>query len=73
MQPSPPNVTVAWGAAPSHWFIEPHSSASTWPKLIQRSWSTGITLGHRLGHGREQGSQAGVEQERLVSGDQDTG
>ena len=43
MQPSSPCATCAAGAAASHWFIEPHSSASTWPKVIQRSRSTGIT------------------------------
>jgi hypothetical protein len=43
MHPSWPCATWALGAAASHWFMEPHSSASTWPKLIQRSRSTGIT------------------------------
>jgi len=36
-------ATVAAGAAASQSFIAPHSSASTWPKAIQRSWSTGST------------------------------
>jgi len=42
-QPSSPCATCADGAAASHWFIAPHSSASTWPKVIQRSRSTGST------------------------------
>ena len=33
-------ATCADGAAASHWFMAPHSSASTWPKVIQRSRST---------------------------------
>ena len=44
MQPSGLKATVAFGAAASHWFIEPHSSDSTWPKLTQRSLSTSMTL-----------------------------
>jgi hypothetical protein len=44
MQPSAPWVTVACGAVASQVFIEPHSSDSTWPKLIQRSDSTGTTV-----------------------------
>jgi hypothetical protein len=42
-QPSAPKATMARGAAASHWFIAPHSSASTWPKLIHRNRFTGIT------------------------------
>ena len=36
-----PCATWARGAASSHLFIEPHSSASTWPNVIQRRLSTG--------------------------------
>jgi hypothetical protein len=42
--PTPPWATWAFGAAASHWFMEPHSSASTWPKAIHRSRSIGKTL-----------------------------
>jgi hypothetical protein len=39
-QPSAPKATSQWGAAASHRFIDPHSSASKCPKLTQRSsWS----------------------------------
>jgi hypothetical protein len=44
MQPTAPWATSACGAAASHWFIEPHSSASTCPKASQRSRSTGSNL-----------------------------
>lgn len=37
-----PWTTWARGAAASHWFMAPHSSASTWPKLIQASRSSGM-------------------------------
>ena len=43
-QPSAPKATWLSGAAASHMFIEPDSSASTWPKLIHRSDSTGTTV-----------------------------
>ena len=52
-------------------FIEPHSSASTWPKVIQRSDSTGSDRGHRLGDQREHAPRAGVEEQRLVAGDEE--
>ena len=35
--PMMPCATSARGATASHWFIAPHSSASTWPKVMQRS------------------------------------
>ena len=38
-----PQAIWAFGAAASHWFMAPHSSDSTWPKLIQRSVSIGIS------------------------------
>src|SRR5688572_11818493 len=44
MQPSAPWATWLFGAAASQMFIAPHSSASTWPNVIQRSDSTGTTL-----------------------------
>ena len=37
-------MTAPVGATASHWFMAPHSSDSTWPKLIQRSDSTSMTL-----------------------------
>ena len=43
MQPMAPKATWASGAASSHWFMAPHSSASTWPNPIQRSEVTGST------------------------------
>ncbi len=43
-QPSWPWTIWACGAAANQRFMAPHSSASTWPKLIQRSRSSGITL-----------------------------
>ena len=43
-QPSAPWATWLSGAAASHMFIAPHSSDSTWPKVIQRSDSTGTTV-----------------------------
>jgi hypothetical protein len=42
MQAVMPCATVAAGATPSHWFIEPHSSDSTWPNEIQRRRSSGM-------------------------------
>ena len=42
MQPVAPWAGVALGAAASHSFIAPHSSASKWPKAIQRSRSRGM-------------------------------
>ena len=42
-QPMPPWVTVASGAAASHSFRDPHSSASMWLKAIQRKRRTSIT------------------------------
>ena len=41
VQPIAPCATVAQGAARSHSLSAPHSSASTWLKLIQRSRSGG--------------------------------
>ena len=43
MQPSAPNAISAEGAAASHSLAAPDSSASMWPKLIQRSCSIGRT------------------------------
>jgi hypothetical protein len=43
-QPRAPWATWLSGAAVSHMFIEPHSSASTWPKVIQRRAWTGTTV-----------------------------
>ena len=43
MQPTLPCTTAARGAEASQLFIEPHSSASTWPKPIQRTESRGMT------------------------------
>ena len=43
-QPRAPWATWLRGAAASHMFIEPHSSASTCPNVIQRSCSTGTTV-----------------------------
>jgi hypothetical protein len=43
-QPSAPWATSALGAAASHWFIEPHSSASRWLNAIQRMRSSGTIL-----------------------------
>ncbi len=43
-QPSWPCTISAFGEAASQRFIAPHSSASTWPKLIQRSFSSGMIL-----------------------------
>jgi hypothetical protein len=37
-----PWASWAAGAAASHSFIDPHSSASKWPKPSQRSRSTGM-------------------------------
>ena len=70
-QPRAPWATWLAGAAASHMFIAPHSSASTWPKVIQRSDSTGTHRGHRLGHQREHAARAGVEEQRLVGGDEE--
>ena len=42
--PRAPNATWLSGAAASHMFIDPHSSASTWPNVIHRRDSTGSTL-----------------------------
>ena len=70
-QPRAPWATWLWGAAASHMFIEPHSSASTWPNVIQRSDSTGSDGGHGLGDEREHPSGAGVEQQRLVGDDEE--
>ena len=36
-------MTWLCGAASSHMFVEPNSSASTWPNEIQRRDSIGIT------------------------------
>ena len=44
MQPTAPCATCALGAAARNSFIAPHSSASKWPNMIQRSRSTGITV-----------------------------
>ena len=44
MQPITLWATVACGARARKSFIEPDSSDSTWPKLIQRSDSTGTTF-----------------------------
>ena len=44
MQPSSPCATVACGAASSHSFIEPHSSDSTWPKVIHLRESGGSSF-----------------------------
>ena len=42
-QPSAPCATWESGAAVSHMFMDPHSSDSTCPKVIQRRDSTGVT------------------------------
>ena len=42
-QPMAPWVAVACGAAASHSFSAPHSSASTWLKAIQRSRRMSMT------------------------------
>ena len=43
MTPMAPCATRASGATSSHSFMDPHSSASKWPKVIQRRSSTGRT------------------------------
>ena len=52
-------------------FIAPHSSASTWPKVIQRRDVDGHDPGHRLGDEREHAAGPGVEEQRLVGVDQE--
>jgi hypothetical protein len=43
MQPMKDCATCEFGAAASHSFIAPDSSASRWPKVIQRSLSNATT------------------------------
>ncbi len=43
-QPRPLKTTSLPGAAVSHAFMAPHSSPSTWPKLIQRREAGGRTV-----------------------------
>ena len=55
------------GATASHSFMAPHSSASKWPKAIQRRRSGGMS---RLTAARVSGNiflQAGVKQQRLIA------
>jgi hypothetical protein len=70
MQPIIPCTTVACGAASRNWFIDPHSSASTWPNDTHRNDASGNTGDTALGHEREQSAHAGVEEHRLVTTDQ---
>ena len=71
MQPVMPCATCACGAAASHSFMEPHSSASKWPNVIQRSRSTRHDPGYCRRDEREHPAQAGVEQQRLVAQDEE--
>ena len=61
-----PWATWDWGAAASNWFMAPHSSASTWPNVTQRSWSMGTTEPMASAGHREMPPGAGVEDRRLV-------
>ncbi len=73
MHPSAPWATWLFGAAASHMFIAPHSSASTWPNVIQRSDSTGTTLAIASATSGNMPRGTGVEQQRLVARSPGTG
>ena len=71
MQPVWPCAGVACGATASHSFIAPHSSASKWPKAIQRRRSGGMMPAERVAVERKHLAQAGVEHQRLVAEDEE--
>ena len=64
-------MTWRCGAAASQVFIAPHSSASTWPKLIQRSDSMGMTLATASAISGNRPRMPGVEQQRLLADDEE--
>ena len=70
MQPVIDCTTVACGARASHSFIDPHSSASTWPNDTQRSSSAGITRATASDTSGNSLARPGVEQQWLVPGHQ---
>ena len=71
MQPVWPCAAFACGATASHSFIAPHSSASKWPKVIQRSRSGGMMRLDGVAVEREHLPQPGVEHQRLVAEDEE--
>ena len=64
-------ATCASGAAARNRFIAPHSSDSTWPNVIQRNRSTGITVAMADDTDGNIARGPGVEQQRLVGVDQE--
>lgn len=57
---------LAPGAAASHSFNAPHSSASTWENAIQRKFFRREHVPDRLLSGRKEPARIGVKQEGLL-------
>ena len=71
MQPMAVWATWALGAAARKRFIAPHSSASRWPKVIQRRRSSGITEAMASDTTGNMRAWSGVEDGRFVSVDEE--